>query len=378
MKAMKKSITLALALVMLLSCVVFPASAASYPFTDVPAGAWYSEHVQYVYENGLMNGTSATTFSPETKMDRAMLVTVLYRMDGSKSVSGSMPFADIKTDGYYYTALLWAYQNGIINGTSATQFSPSMSITREMMVTIFYRYAQYIDRDVSRLDGLSGYTDAGSISSYAKTPFQWAVANGIIFGVSSTALSPEGTATRAQCAAILKRFCEWSDANAGEDTDPTEPTEHIHKHSYTGKVTKAATCIEDGVKTYVCECGDVDRTEAIPKTGHSYSVTSEKAGTCCEAGFKTYTCSKCSDSYTESTGTTEHSWVHHHTDEVGHEEGYYVCHCGGWSGTDLESFAEHAIASGKPSEHAYYSTSRWVVDTPASDYYKCSVCGATK
>lgn len=168
-----------------------------------------------------------------------------------------------------------------------------------------------------------------------------------------------------------------------KETKTLDKLPESHKHSYTGKVTKEATCTEDGVKTYVCECGDVDRTESIPKTGHSYSVTSTKAGTCCEAGYKTYTCSKCSDSYTESTGTTEHSWVHHHTDEVGHEEAYYVCHCGGWSwkisnGDWGDSWFAHLEQFESTAGHSYYATAKWVVDTPASDYYKCSVCGATK
>lgn len=118
------------------------------------------------------------TFSPAVKMDRAMLVTVLYRMDGSTAVSGSVPFTDIKTGSYYNNALVWAYQRGIIQGTSATEFSPTTYINREMMVTIFFRYAQYLGRDVSKFDWLSSYTDAHEIASYALTALQWAVANG--------------------------------------------------------------------------------------------------------------------------------------------------------------------------------------------------------
>ena len=155
-----------------------------------------------------------------------------------------------------------------------------------------------------------------------------------------------------------------------------------HKHSYSSKVTTAATCTADGVKTFTCSCGD-SYTESIPATGHSYSVTSETAGTCSTAGSKTYTCSNCGDSYSEGTGKADHSWVHHHTDEVGHEVAFYVCHCGGWefpvtNGNPVPSFAAHAEASGKPSEHSYYTTAKWIVDTPAEDYDECSVCGTKK
>ena len=195
-------------MVLLASCLVLPAAAADNPFTDVSSKAWYAPYVQYVYDNGLMNGTSSTKFSPNTRMNRAMLVTVLYRMDGSKSVSGTVPFTDIKAGDYYEKALVWAYQNGIITGTSATKFSPNAFCTREMMVAIFYRYANYLGMDTSKTASLSKFTDAGKISEYAVKPFQWAIQAGVITGNSATTLNPLGTATRAECSALLKRFCE--------------------------------------------------------------------------------------------------------------------------------------------------------------------------
>ena len=216
---MKKTISVLLAVALLVVCLVVPITAADHPFTDVSDNAWYADNVQFVYEKGLMAGTAADKFSPETKMNRAMLVTVLYRMDGSHAASGTTPFTDIQTKEYYYPALVWAYGNGIINGTAPDKFSPEAPITREMMVTIFYRYAQFKGLDVSKTDNLSKYTDAVKISNYAKTPFAWAVAAGVIFGNSATTLNPLGTATRAECAAILQRFYGLTQSS----TDPTEP-----------------------------------------------------------------------------------------------------------------------------------------------------------
>ena len=224
---MKKTISVLLAVALLVVCLVLPITAADHPFTDVSDNAWYADNVQFVYEKGLMAGTAADKFSPETKMNRAMLVTVLYRMDGSHAASGTTPFTDIQTKEYYYPALVWAYGNGIINGTAPDKFSPEAPITREMMVTIFYRYAQFKGLDVSKTDSLSKYADAGKISTYAKTPFAWAVAAGVIYGNSATTLNPLGTATRAECAAILQRFygLTQSSNDPTEPTNPTEPTE---------------------------------------------------------------------------------------------------------------------------------------------------------
>lgn len=190
-----------------------------------------------------------------------------------------------------------------------------------------------------------------------------------------TTREPSETAT-----GTAERKCSGCDKT---ETKILDMIPESHKHSYTGKVTKAATCTTDGVMTYTCSCGEGTYTEVIPATGHSYSVTAEMVGTCCEAGSKTYSCSNCGDSYSESTGTTEHSWVQHHTDEVGHEEAYYVCHCGGWSwkisnGDWGDSWFAHLEQFESTAGHSYYAIAKWVVDTPASDYYECSVCGATK
>ena len=113
------------------------------PFTDVREADWFYDDVVYAYENGLFSGTSDTTFSPNASMTRAMLVTVLYRLEGQPTVSGRSGFSDVKLNSYYEDAVTWAADNGIVNGTGATTFSPNANVTREQMAAILYRYAQY-------------------------------------------------------------------------------------------------------------------------------------------------------------------------------------------------------------------------------------------
>ena len=177
------------------------------PFADVSDSAWYAEAVQYVYESGMMNGTSATLFTPDAATNRAMLVTILYRLEGEPAAQGS-GFADVAAGSYYADAVAWAAENGIVNGVSETSFAPDDSITREQLAAILYRYASYKDYDVTASGSLSAYTDAAQVSGYAAAAMQWANGEGLITGVTGTALDPQGSATRAQVATILMRFCE--------------------------------------------------------------------------------------------------------------------------------------------------------------------------
>lgn len=177
------------------------------PFTDVSSSAWYADAVRYVYKNGMMNGTSDTEFSPNATTNRAMLVTILHRLENTPSAAASS-FTDVVSGSYYADAVNWAAANGIVNGITATSFAPNTAITREQMATILYRYAQYKGYDVSASNNLSAYTDAANISSYATTAMQWANAEGLITGNTTTTLNPTGNATRAEVATILMRFCE--------------------------------------------------------------------------------------------------------------------------------------------------------------------------
>ena len=177
------------------------------PFTDVRESDWFYEDVAFAYENGLFAGTSDTTFSPNAAMTRAMLVTVLYRLEGEPAVSGRSGFSDVTFNSYYEDAVTWAADNGIVNGTSITTFSPNANVTREQMAAILYRYAQYKKYNTAASSSLNGFTDQASVSSYATDSLEWAVAEKLVNG-SAGKLMPTGNATRAQVAAILHRFVE--------------------------------------------------------------------------------------------------------------------------------------------------------------------------
>ena len=180
--------------------------AAETPFTDVSKSDWFYDDVMYVYEKGLMNGTGGTAFSPYLTTTRGMIVTILYRMEGSPTVTESCLFADVKSGSYYEKAITWAAANGIVNGYSSEQFGPNDNITREQLAAIFYRYAGYKGMEaVTLAEHLTGFADIDKISTYAISAMNWAVGEGLMQG-SGNYLSPQGDATRAQIAAILHRF----------------------------------------------------------------------------------------------------------------------------------------------------------------------------
>ena len=176
-------------------------------FTDVPADAWYHGAVDYAVANGLMNGTSPTTFEPGTATTRGMIVTILWRLEGSPAVSSANPFTDVAKGAWYTDAITWAAANGIVNGKGGGKFGPTDTLTREQFATILYRYAKdYKGYDVSAAADISGYTDAGSVSSWALDAVKWANAEGLVNGRTPTTLVPGGSASRAEAAAIFMRF----------------------------------------------------------------------------------------------------------------------------------------------------------------------------
>ena len=179
------------------------------PFIDVRGDDWFYDDVAYVYENGLMNGTSETTFSPYVSTTRGMIVTILYRMEGKPAVLEACPFTDVKAEAYYERAIVWAAENGIVKGYGNGCFGPDDQITREQMAAILYRYAKYRELDVSVGEdtNILSYDDALDISEYAVPAMQWACGAQIIQGADGR-LTPGAKATRAQVAAILRRFCE--------------------------------------------------------------------------------------------------------------------------------------------------------------------------
>ena len=181
--------------------------ASRLPFTDVSTSDWFYDDVKFVYENGLFSGTDSRSFSPSASMTRAMLVTVLYRLEGEPAVAGRSSFADVRSDAYYEKAVIWAAANGIVTGTSSTSFSPDAKVTREQLAAILYRYAQYKKLDTSASTKLNSFSDAGEVSGYANAALGWAVVERLVNGASGK-LMPKGYATRAQVAAIFHRFVE--------------------------------------------------------------------------------------------------------------------------------------------------------------------------
>ena len=182
-----------------------PATDVSDIFLDIAANAWYKDAVQYAYAGGLMTGVSANEFAPEATTTRAMIVSMLARLEGVESAE-SAGFADVAADDWYATAVNWAAASGITSGTGDGNFSPNTAITREQLAAILMNYAQYKGQDVSARATLDTYNDATAISSWANDVMSWAVAEGLISGVTSDELQPQGNATRAQVAAILERF----------------------------------------------------------------------------------------------------------------------------------------------------------------------------
>ena len=175
-------------------------------FTDVTPDDWFYDAVEYVSDNGLMNGVGNNMFDPQGTTTRAMIVTILYRLEGQPDVSGSSPFDDVASGQWYTDAVIWANANGIVLGYGNGKFGPNDLITREQFAAIMYRYANFKGYDTSKAADLSGYTDAGSISGYAVEAMKWANAENLITGRTATTLVPRGEATRAEAAAILMRF----------------------------------------------------------------------------------------------------------------------------------------------------------------------------
>lgn len=175
-------------------------------FSDVNDDDWFRTDVEYVKEKGLMQGTGTDMFSPSAQTTRAMIVTILWRLEGSPAESKA-EFSDVNQNDYFYYAVSWAASNNIVSGYSADRFAPNDSATREQLATIIYRYASLKKYDITKLSVLDAYADKNSVSEYAVDAFKWAIANKIITGTSKDMLSPQGFAERSQVAAILHRFC---------------------------------------------------------------------------------------------------------------------------------------------------------------------------
>ncbi len=298
---MKKLLALLLTLCLLVG--IMPAALAAGSYNDVPADAWYADEVAYVTEKGFMDGIAAGIFGADTKVSRAMVVTILYRMEGEPD-AGISAFTDVPSGEWYTKAVAWAAANGIVEGVSDTEFDPLSNITREQLAAILYRYAAYKGYNVGGRADLSAYADASAISDWALIPMQWAVSAGLINGVTDTALQPTGTADRAQLAAVIYRFN--TEVVPAPDTDPDEDTGSSggstgggstgggstgggsigggtvteHECRYSGVAIKDENDVVIGTR-YTCNCGDtydvIDEGAVVAQIDDTYYTTLDGA-----------------------------------------------------------------------------------------------------
>lgn len=230
MKQTKRILSLLLSLCLVLGLIPGTAFAAggNLPFTDVNTTDWCYDAVQYVYEKGMMNGTSTTTFSPDSTTTRGMIVTILHRMEGTPAATGTA-FTDVPAGQWYSDAVSWASANGIVGGYGNGLFGSNDPITREQMVAILNRYSMYKGYDTAAAGSITGFADAAQVISYAVEPMGWAIGNGLISGTGNNTLVPKGNATRAQAAMILMRFCQ----NIADKANSTPAPDTAIEKTYT-------------------------------------------------------------------------------------------------------------------------------------------------
>ena len=207
MRTTKRAACFLLAVIMLIGILPSVSLAADMPFQDVSGNAWYYDAVSYVSENGIITGTAANQFSPEMEVTRAQMCQILYNMEGKPEINGSA-FSDVSNADWFYAAVNWAASVGIVSGVGNGEFAPNTPITREQAMTILYNYASYKGYDITVTASLEGFADASKISAWANTAVQWAVGSGYLSGISQTELQPYGTTTRAQMAMVLMCFSE--------------------------------------------------------------------------------------------------------------------------------------------------------------------------
>lgn len=254
MKIAKRFLSMLLSLCLVLG--LFPSTAfaagSDLPFTDVKTADWFYKAVQYAYENGIMNGTSTTTFSPDYTTDRGMIVTVLHRMESTPSASGAS-FSDVSEGKYYADAVAWAEAHDIVNGYGNGIFGPEDPITREQMATILYRYAEYKGYDTAVEGSLSAFSDADEVSTFAVEGMTWAIGSGLIKGIGDNLLDPQGSATRSQMATILMRFCNeivpsdepGNNESKGETYTVTFNLNHGSNGEYSSQIVKARETVSE-------------------------------------------------------------------------------------------------------------------------------------
>ena len=234
------ALLLALVLTFSLSVTAF-AAVEDTGFSDVDADDWFAASAVYVRDNGIMNGTSATTFDPNGTTSRGQITAILYRAAGSPAVSDAVDFPDVAPGAYYADAAVWAAANGIVTGYADGTFRPNDPITRQQLAAILWRYAGSPAAEPG-----TDYADESAIASYAVTAVDWARDAGVISGRDGNRFDPSGRATRAQAAVILHRYLELPEADAGETPEPTEePRVMVAYFSATGNTEGVAGAIAE-------------------------------------------------------------------------------------------------------------------------------------
>lgn len=212
---MRKRLLLLVVLLLLISCAVFfilskfVFHSKKNPFTDVAETDWFYESVRYAYDRGLMKGTEDGMFSPDMPMQRGMIITILYRLEGEPEVTESCPFTDVPDSSPYATPVTWAASCGIVNGFNGTDFAPYEVLTRQQAATFLYRYAALKEYDTASDENLNCFSDTWGIEDYAADACAWVVSKGLINGTSDTTFNPADPITRAQSAVIVTRFCDY-------------------------------------------------------------------------------------------------------------------------------------------------------------------------
>ncbi|MBQ9460470.1 MAG: S-layer homology domain-containing protein, partial [Clostridia bacterium] len=356
----KKLISFTLAAVMLLGILPMSSLAAESVFADVRQGDWFYDAVQYAHGHGLMQGVGGGRFSPNSNVTRAMLVTILHRLEGEPTTVAPS-FTDVQKGSWYYNAVAWAAENDIVEGYPAGVFGPADDITREQFAAVMFRYASHKGYDTSARASLGAFSDGSGINAWARDAMAWANAAGLINGVSGSKLDPAGRATRAQAAAILMRFCENIAA---------VQTEQQHVQPETPKADEVTVTFDPN----------------YPNAGAGWQIKAARGGTVYEhdapdrPGFSFrgwYTAASGGERFDFNTPVTENltlyaSWNSNQGGGIPVVETYYTVtfdsNGGGSAETQTVRRGERIEQPTEPTRDRYIFTG-WYTDSSAKDLY---------